>query len=77
MAVGYGECDRGEASGLGSQDVRTEIDRVLTPALQERMIGNWHVEQVVSLEAGHFPALSVPEELAGALLSVGVAEVPG
>ncbi len=38
------------------------------------MIQNWPVERVVSLEAGHFPALSMPEELAGVLLSLGAVE---
>jgi pimeloyl-ACP methyl ester carboxylesterase len=54
--------------------IRTEIDRILTPALQDRMIQNWPVEQVVSLDAGHFPALSMPEQLAGALLSLAAAD---
>jgi hypothetical protein len=44
--------------------VRTSIDKVTTPALQDRMISNWKVESVLDLESGHFPAFSVPEKLA-------------
>jgi pimeloyl-ACP methyl ester carboxylesterase len=53
--------------------IRTSLDRVLSPALQDRMLSNWPVDDVVTLEAGHFPALSMLEVLAGALLSAGVA----
>jgi pimeloyl-ACP methyl ester carboxylesterase len=49
--------------------IRTGLDRILTPALQDRMLQNWPVEQIVSIDAGHFPALSMPEELAAALLT--------
>ena len=49
--------------------IRTSIDKVTTPALQDRMIANWQVEKVLHLEAGHFPAFSVPKELAQLLLS--------
>lgn len=48
--------------------IRTTLDRVTTPALQDRMIGNWNVEVVHDLEAGHFPNFSVPQELAELLL---------
>lgn len=48
--------------------VRTSIDRILTPALQDRMIGSWPVERVHTLQSGHFPALSRPSELASVLL---------
>ena len=47
--------------------IRTTLDRVTTPALQDRMIANWPVEKVYDLEAGHFPALSVPAKLADIL----------
>ena len=49
--------------------IRTSIDRVTTPALQDRMIKNWNVENVLHLEAGHFPSFSVPEKLADLLLT--------
>jgi hypothetical protein len=41
--------------------VRTSIDKVTTPALQDRMISNWKVESVLDLESGHFPAFSLQE----------------
>lgn len=49
--------------------IRTGIDRVFSPELQERMIENWSVEDVVTLQAGHFPALSIPQELSETILS--------
>jgi pimeloyl-ACP methyl ester carboxylesterase len=45
--------------------IRTSIDKVTSPALQDTMIANWDVETVLNLESGHFPAFSVPEKLAG------------
>ena len=53
--------------------VRTSLDKVFSLDLQDRMIKNWPVEEVVTLEAGHFPALSMPEELASTLLSMAPA----
>ncbi len=50
--------------------IRTSIDRILTPALQDRMLANWQVDGVTTLEAGHFPALSMPNELASAMLAI-------
>lgn len=49
--------------------IRTSIDRVTTPELQDRMIANWNVEVVHDLESGHFPAFSMPEKLAQLLLN--------
>ncbi|MBT4521425.1 MAG: alpha/beta fold hydrolase [Halieaceae bacterium] len=48
--------------------IRTTIDRVTTPDLQDRMIENWKVEQVHNLVSGHFPAFSVPQKLAELML---------
>ena len=48
--------------------IRTTLDKVTTPALQDRMIANWEVETVHNLEAGHFPNFSVPGKLAQLLL---------
>ena len=48
--------------------VRTSIDRVTSPALQDRMIANWDVERIVEMESGHFPAFSQPEKLAELML---------
>ena len=48
--------------------IRTTIDRVISPALQDMMIADWKVETVLDLESGHFPAFSVPEKLAELML---------
>ena len=52
--------------------IRTTLDKVTTPALQDRMIANWEVEVVHNLESGHFPAFSMPEKLAGLLLLAAI-----
>lgn len=43
--------------------IRASLDKVLSPALQDQMLTNWEVEQVMTLESGHFPLMSVPERL--------------
>lgn len=48
--------------------VRTSIDRMISPALQDTMISNWEVDSVFELKSGHFPTSSVPQDLADALL---------
>lgn len=48
--------------------IRTTIDKVTSPALQDSMIANWKVEKVHNLDSGHFPAFSVPEKLAELML---------
>ena len=45
--------------------IRTSIDKMVSPALQDIMIANWDVDSVLDLKSGHFPAFSVPKELAG------------
>ncbi len=47
--------------------VRSTMDKVLSPALQERMLTYWDVEQVFTLESGHFPLMSMPERLVDVL----------
>ncbi len=47
--------------------VRTEIDKITSPALQDEMIANWDLESVQVLPSGHFPTLSMPEKLAEAM----------
>lgn len=49
--------------------IRTSIDKITSPALQDRMIANWDVDSVLELESGHFPAFSQPEELAELMLN--------
>jgi pimeloyl-ACP methyl ester carboxylesterase len=48
--------------------IRTGMDKMVSPALQDTMIGNWEVESVLDLESGHFPAFSQPEKLAELML---------
>ncbi len=47
--------------------VRASIDKVLSPTLQDQMIENWDVEEVITLESGHFPLMSIPDRLKDAL----------
>jgi len=44
--------------------IRTAIDKMLSPILQDEMLKNWEVDQIHVLQSGHFPAMSVPETLA-------------
>lgn len=41
--------------------LRATLDKALSPALQERMISGWKVENVHTLDSGHFPMMSQPE----------------
>lgn len=41
--------------------LRATLDKVLSPALQDRMISGWGVERVFTLDSGHFPMMSRPE----------------
>ncbi len=54
--------------------VRTTIDKMISPALQDTMIANWEVDSVFELESGHFPTSSVPSELAEVLLQAATVE---
>jgi len=44
--------------------VRTSLDKMVSPQLQTEMVANWTVDRDHTLVSGHFPTLSVPEELA-------------
>ena len=48
--------------------IRTGMDKMVSPALQNTMIGNWEVDSVLDLESGHFPAFSQPRKLAELIL---------
>ena len=48
--------------------IRTAIDRMVFPKLQNEILQNWNVDRVNVLQSGHFPTLSVPETLAGLML---------
>ena len=43
--------------------VRAKLDKVMSLGLQNEMIGNWPVEQVYTLESGHFPLTSMADQL--------------
>ncbi len=44
--------------------IRTAIDKMVSPKLQDEMLKTWGVDQVHALQSGHFPTMSVPETLA-------------
>ncbi len=48
--------------------IRTGMDKMVSPTLQNTMIGNWEVDSVLDLESGHFPAFSQPKKLAELML---------
>lgn len=48
--------------------IRTAIDKMVSPKLQEEMLQNWEIKKIHVLHAGHFPTLSVPEKLAELML---------
>jgi len=43
--------------------VRASLDKVMSPTLQGEMIKSWKIDQVFTLSSGHFPLMSVPQEL--------------
>lgn len=47
--------------------IRALLDKVLSLSLQDQMIGHWPVEQVLTLESGHFPLNSMPADLVAAI----------
>jgi len=48
--------------------IRTSIDKMISPALQDTMIANWEVDSVLDLESGHFPTFSQPKKLVELML---------
>ncbi|MFT7594686.1 MAG: pimeloyl-ACP methyl ester carboxylesterase [Paracoccaceae bacterium] len=48
--------------------IRTSIDKMVSPALQDEMLAATKVDTVHTLVSGHFPTLSVPSELADLIL---------
>ncbi len=51
--------------------IKASIDKVISPAAQDKMLTNWQVDKVFTLEAGHFPLTSIPEKLVEILKSIG------
>ena len=43
--------------------IRATMDQVMSIALQDEMLNNWKVDQVVTLESGHFPLTSMAQKL--------------
>lgn len=43
--------------------IKASIDKVISSAAQEKMLGNWPVNKTFTLESGHFPLTSIPEKL--------------
>lgn len=44
--------------------IRTSLDKMVSPVLQDEMLKTWDVDQVHVLQSGHFPTMSAPETLA-------------
>jgi len=51
--------------------IRTSLDKVLTPELQDRMISNWDVVKVFTLNSGHFPITSIADKLTEVIWEIG------
>ena len=51
--------------------IRSSLDKVLTPELQDRMITNWNVEKVFTLKSGHFPITSIASNLTDVIREIG------
>lgn len=51
--------------------VRASLDKVVSLTLQDSMITNWKMEQVFTLESGHFPLTSMPHRLGETIKKIG------
>jgi pimeloyl-ACP methyl ester carboxylesterase len=54
--------------------IRATMDQVMSIALQDEMLTNWKVEQVVTLESGHFPLTSMADKLSQVIQSFSSSE---
>lgn len=43
--------------------VKASIDKVISPAAQDKMLSNWDIVKVYTLASGHFPLTSIPDQL--------------
>ena len=50
--------------------IKASIDKVLSPKLQDEMTTNWPLEDVFTLESGHFPLTSMPDKLVDVIRQV-------
>ena len=48
--------------------IRTALDKMVSPKLQDEMLANWKVDKIHTVHSGHFPTLSLPETLAELIL---------
>jgi pimeloyl-ACP methyl ester carboxylesterase len=51
--------------------IRASIDKVISPAAQDKMLTNWKVDKTITLESGHFPLTSIPEKLVEEIKNIG------
>ncbi len=51
--------------------IRASLDKVLSLSLQCKMITNWPVKKVFTLESGHFPLTSIPAKLVDVIQEIG------
>jgi len=51
--------------------IKASIDKVISPSAQDKMLTNWQVEEVFTLESGHFPLTSMPEALVETIIKIG------
>ncbi|MBV1910295.1 MAG: alpha/beta fold hydrolase [Kangiellaceae bacterium] len=51
--------------------IKASIDKVISPSAQDKMLTNWQVTKVFTLESGHFPLTSIPEELVETIIKIG------
>jgi hypothetical protein len=58
----------GKFGSLKKYYLRSEKDLVMSPVLQDQMIESWKIEKVFTLESGHFPIFSMPQEVSEILV---------
>lgn len=54
--------------------IRTTQDRVMSLPAQNRMITNWMVNQIFTLESGHFPLVSNADQLARTISAASISD---
>ena len=63
----YTDLRNGDIPEEQTRYIQTEMDRAVTPEQQTKMATALETDDIVTLETGHLPMLSRPEELASAL----------
>jgi pimeloyl-ACP methyl ester carboxylesterase len=54
--------------------VRASLDKVMSTDLQDRMISAWKVDQIFTLESGHFPMMSIPDRFIEIISEIAAGE---